>query len=211
MASLTDRTFRQLHDEILRGIRRPGEILYEAELAERMGVSKTPVREALGRLSYEGWVVVLPRRGYIVRPMELSDVRDIFSARQLIEPALAAKAAAAPRTAARTEELEAIYLRQSDGDSDVALGAARDFHLAIGHLAGGGRIIRILEGLVEEVQRLHYLVPGASPHLTSPDELTAHRALADAIADGDSVRAERIMREHLEEVARALVHGFSGI
>lgn len=58
-------------------------VMYEADLAAEFGVSKTPVREALRLLAYTGWVVVLPRKGYLVRPVELSDVRDIFAIRRM--------------------------------------------------------------------------------------------------------------------------------
>ena len=70
---------------------------------------------------------------------------------------------------------------------------------------------RILSELVDEVRRLHFLLPNVESHITSREELQAHRGIADAIANGDSHQASELMRVHLTEVARTLVLGFAGL
>jgi DNA-binding GntR family transcriptional regulator len=209
--SLTGRVYGLLKQEILRVDRKPGDLLGEADLAARYGVSKTPVREALRLLARDGWVVVLPRKGYLIRPLRLEDVREIFEMRLALEPALAAQAAT---TAAREPmlQLRALVDEQANADSlDKALNAARAFHVAVADLVGNGRMSRALLDLLDEVRRLHFLLPNVESHITSQEELRAHRRLVAALTGGDAEKAADIMRRHLNEVARTLVRGFGGI
>ena len=208
--SLTDDVLGRLKAQILHVDRAPGDVLYEADLATEFGVSKTPVREALRVLAQTGWVVVLPRKGYIVRPVELRDVRDIFAIRHMIEPTLAGEAALSA-TPEQVGALRAVIERQAAADDlAAALAAARAFHLDLSDIAGSKRTRTILEDLVDEVRRLHHLLPRVEWHITSADELRAHREVLDAVAAGDRAGADRLMHEHLDEVARTLVDGFSG-
>jgi DNA-binding GntR family transcriptional regulator len=210
--SLTDQVYDLLKEEILRVERSPGDMLAEADLAARYGVSKTPVREALRLLARDGWVVVLPRKGYLIRPLKLEDVREIFSVRRMLEPNAAAQAAGIAR-ADDIARLEALVHEQAaaEDDLDRALTAARQFHIAVAAMTGNSRLSDILVGLLDEVRRLHFLLPNVESHITSREELRAHRDLVDAFASGDSDRAAEIMLLHINEVVRTLVQGFSGI
>ncbi|MEV6101224.1 GntR family transcriptional regulator [Nocardia sp. NPDC051981] len=209
--SLTDDVYERIKDQILRVQRAPGTAIYEAELATEYGVSKTPVREALRLLSQTGWVVVLPRKGYLVRPVELRDIRDIFAVRRMIEPEVAAAAAA--RATADDLELLARMLGEQHNASgtDAALGAASAFHLALADIGGNPRVRTILQDLTDEVRRLHYLLPQIEEHITSVEELRAHDLILTALRDRDSERARQLTIEHLNEVAQTLVRGFSGV
>ena len=210
MTSLTDSVHDKLKAQILRVERAPGDVLYEAELAAEFGVSKTPVREALRLLAHTGWVVVIPRKGYMVRPVELSDVRDIFSIRRMVEPALAAVAAvqATPR---QLDDLQALLDAQAQADLDGALEAARRFHLALAAISGSARTHGILENLIDEVRRLHHLLPNVEDHITSTEELEAHRRLITALRERDPEAVQELMQTHLSEVAHTLVKGFAGV
>jgi DNA-binding GntR family transcriptional regulator len=210
--SLTDDVLDRLKAQILCVERAPGDVLNEADLASEFGVSKTPVREALRVLAQTGWVVVLPRKGYIVRPVELRDVRDIFAIRRMIEPTLAAEAAHRI-SGEQLHTLREVVDDQADAGDDLglALRAARTFHLTLAGIAGSRRTHAILEELVDEVRRLHYLLPQVEEHITSSEELRAHRAILAAVGDGDGELTRRLMVEHLNEVARTLVSGFSGL
>lgn len=210
--SLTGCVYEQLKGQILRVEKAPGVVVYEADLAAEFGVSKTPVREALRLLAQSGWVVVLPRKGYLVRPVELSDVRDIFAIRKMFEPTLAAEAARLA-TDDQLTDLEKLVTQQAEAGADLesALGAARQFHLALADIAGSARTRRILEELIDEVRRLHYLLPNVEDHITSSEELQAHHELIDALRARDGERVRELMHEHLSEVARTLVNGFAGV
>lgn len=210
MPSLTDEVYSRLKAQILRVERAPGDVLYEAALAAEFSVSKTPVREALRLLSQTGWVVVIPRKGYMVRPVELSDVRDIFSIRRMFEPPLAAQAAV-QATDKQLDELDAVLERQARSDLDDALEAAREFHLTLADISGSDRTHGILENLIDEVRRLHHLLPNVEGHITSHEELEAHKKILGAIRARDADTVRELMQAHLAEVAHALVKGFAGV
>jgi DNA-binding GntR family transcriptional regulator len=210
--SLTDQVYGTLKEEILRVHRAPGEILAEPELAAQFGISKTPIREALRLLVQDGWVRVLPRKGYLIRPLGLDDVREVFSLRQMLEPAMAAEAAR--RATARDIERLSELLRgqaEADGVIEQALLSARLFHLALAGIAGNTRGVRLLAALLDEVKRLHYLMPDLESHITSTVEIEAHREIAAAIAAQDPDRARELVAAHLTEVSRAMVQSFSGL
>lgn len=209
--SLTDDVYDRLRDQILRVERRPGDVIYEADLAKEFGVSKTPVREALRLLAHSGWVVVLPRKGYLIRPVELRDVRDIFAIRKMIEPSLAEEAARSA-SAEQIASLSALLEKQSTAtELDEALLAAREFHLALAEISGSHRVHSMLEGLVDEVRRLHHLLPHVETRITSEQELHAHNGILHALTDHDPERARALTTEHLNEVAHMLVRGFAGV
>jgi DNA-binding GntR family transcriptional regulator len=200
--------YNRLREDILRAQLLPGMTILEPELAARFGVSKTPVREALRLLVQDGWVIVLPRRGYLVRPLGLDDLRDVFQLREMIEPGFAAEAAA--RIGAADAELAATISKQS-GQQDLAasLGAAADFHVRVAELSGNARATRIVANLVDEVTRLHFLIPTLENHISSADEIAAHQEIAAAIADGEDRRAARVMRDHLRITHRILADVFT--
>lgn len=209
--SLTEHVYEQLKAQILQVEKTPGTVIYEAELAEEFGVSRTPVREALSQLVTRGWVIVLPRKGYLIRPVELRDISEIFAVRRVIEPALAAQAASSG-TPEQLARLAALLAQQEVGkDLGESLDAARSFHLILAEITGSERIRSMLMDLVEEVQRLHYLLPTLEDHIRSTEELRAHRLVLEAITKRDPELARKHMSEHLQEVAHTLVKGFSGV
>jgi DNA-binding GntR family transcriptional regulator len=210
--SLTDQVYERVRQEIIDATWRPGQILLEPELAALYGVSKTPVREALRLLVQEDWIVILPRKGYLVRPLRLGDISEVFGLRMMIEPALIADTArnAGPAAVAllgqRLDEQ-----RNASGDLQTSLDAAREFHLAGAQLARNRRAEGILERLLAEVRRLHHLMPDVESHITSAVEIEAHEAILRAIEAGDPESASDLMRDHLAEVARTMVNAFAVI
>lgn len=206
---LTERVHARLREDILRARLMPGTTILEPELAVRFGVSKTPVREALRLLVQDGWVMVLPRRGYLVRPLGLEDLRDVFQLREMIEPEFAAEAAA--RMSAADAELTASISTQSSAGKDMAIGlaAAAGFHVRVAELSGNARATRIVSNLVDEVTRLHFLMPSLENHIGSADEISAHEAIAGAMAAGEERRAAKLMRDHLRTTHRILVDVFA--
>jgi DNA-binding GntR family transcriptional regulator len=206
---LTERVYNRLREDILRARLLPGTTVLEPELAARFGVSKTPVREALRLLVQDGWMMVLPRRGYLVRPLGLDDLRDVFQLREMIEPGFAAEAAA--RVGAADAELTTSISTQQSAQEDMAagLGAAADFHVRVAELSGNARATRIVANLVDEVTRLHFLIPTLESHISSAEEISAHQEIAAAITAGEDRRAAKVMRDHLRATHRILVDVFA--
>ncbi|WP_448006687.1 GntR family transcriptional regulator [Agromyces bauzanensis] len=210
--SLADQIYERLRDGVITAHWKPGTILLEPELATTFGVSKTPVREALRLLVQEGWVVILPRKGYMIRPLRIEDVSEVFGLRMMIEPGILGELAAETDDHAADELAQRLAAQVSAGDDvDASLAAARDFHLAAAQLSHNRRAEAIISGLLDEVKRLHHLLPNVTAHISSTVELGAHQAIVDAVRAHDSELAATLMRDHIAEVARTMVDGFTSL
>ena len=205
--SRTGHTYAVLKDDILKGRLAPEALLLEHELAERFGVSKTPIREALRRLISDGWVTVIPRRGYLVRQLRLEDVREIFVLREAIETALLPEAARRASPADLDRLLPWIDAQEAAAaqDRDEAFVSGSNFHLALARLSGNGRGERAIAGLLDEVRRLHHLQPRLDTRLSEEQELDDHRRIVEAVREGRADDAVAIMRAHLRESLRQMV------
>lgn len=210
--SLTEKAYSSLREDIIKARRRPESMLLEHELAEEYGMSKTPIREALRLLVNEGWVVVLPRKGYFVRPLRFEDVREIFALRQMIEPAVVV-AAAHRSTAEELDELEQHVHRQAAAGDDVetALAAAAAFHREIARLGGNQRAERVLVSLFDESLRLHYLAPKYGSRLNEPAEIEDHLAIVEAMRTQDAALAFEVTERHHRESLRQTMNGLAGV
>lgn len=209
--SLTERTHALIKEDILTARRLPESMLVEHELAQEYGVSKTPIREALRLLAHDGWVLVLPRKGYLVRPLRFEDVREIFALRQMIEPPLVVEAA----KRSSPEQLDALERHIDDQaaavSTEAALNAATAFHLDIARLSGNRRAERIMLGVTDEVRRMHYLAPNLRSRLTEDAEIRDHRDLVSAMRRLDIERAYEIMDRHSQESLRQKLEGLTTI
>ncbi|HEX6675637.1 MAG TPA: GntR family transcriptional regulator [Actinomycetes bacterium] len=219
--SLTEQVYDALKREILTARLRPSQPLIENELAARFGVSKTPIREALRLLVQDGWIVVLPRKGYLVAPLSLEDVREVFALRLMLEPQVTGDAAvrgsadlvARLRRAAAggADALQPISPRNEEPSYQSTMRAARAFHLTVAGAAGNSRLLRVLEALLDEVERLLHLMPQLGDHVTAMVEPAAHERIIAAIEAGDAEQAAAHMRDHLAEVSRILVDAFGRV
>lgn len=177
----------------------PGARLTEPELTARYGIGKASLRVALGRLRQEGFVTSIPRQGYLVAPVTLRDVEEVFALRLALEP-LAARLAAGRVDRARLEALERACRTPIAGDIpaqiDGFLNANRAFHIAIAEAAGNRRLLRALSELMDEMTRLVALgfgAEGARPNIEHD-----HRGLIEHLARGDGDAAEALARRHVE-------------
>jgi DNA-binding GntR family transcriptional regulator len=217
--SLTEQVYDALKREILTARLRPSQPLIENELAARFGVSKTPIREALRLLVQDGWIVVLPRKGYLVAPLSLEDVREVFALRLMLEPQVTGEAAtrggADLVARLRRADLAASSLpgpaRQQATPLQSTMRAARAFHLTVAGTAGNGRLLRVLGALLDEVERLLHLMPQLGDHVTAMVEPAAHERIIAAIEAGDAEQAAAHMRAHLADVSRILVDAFGRV
>lgn len=210
--SLTEQVFAELKQRILRSELRPGSVVLEGELAEQFGVSKTPIREALRLLVQDGWIDVMPRRGYLIRPIGLADLREVYELRRIIESAAARRAAADgdPQLVARLAT--AIDAQAAAGESiERSIEASREFHLGLAEPSDNARLVKVLAGLLDEVERLLRMLPQLVSVMTSAEEIDAHRDLVAAIEAGDEDAAERHMETHLAEISRTLLDAIGGI
>ncbi|WP_329001784.1 GntR family transcriptional regulator [Kribbella sp. NBC_00709] len=194
--SETERVTRQLRNDILDGVRPPGERLVERELATALEVSRVPVREALKALVSEGLVTPRPRSWAVVRTFTDSDIADLTEVRTAFEP-LTFRLAAERRTREglgrlrRTLDEQLVAARSQD--AVVARRKAADFHEIVTELASNELLIEIERPLRSRMRWL----------LTQHDDLLAvagqHIELYTAIANRDVDEAERLASEHLAQ------------
>jgi DNA-binding GntR family transcriptional regulator len=186
---------------ILSGQLRPGETLVERRLAVQLGVSKTPVREALIALSTSGLVAVNPNRGVTVRRLTLDDIRKCYEVRLLLEPWAVSRVARLdplPNLAdARLALDEAKPLLSADDRTQLSL-ANRRFHRAIYSLCDN-------EVVAEKLDDLQDLTALGAVNLlwehwpTWRAEYAEHEEILAMVASGQAAAAERLMRRHIEQ------------
>lgn len=194
--STTDAVTECLREGILSGAVPPSTWLREDELARALSVSRTPVRDALRRLSDEGLAVRLPNRGTVVAPMSLDDVLAVYSVRESLE-GLAARTVARRAPAEILAEMRLVHERmeQNLGDAALCVALNREFHRLLRDGSGNPYLARFLtqvEHAVRRFGRSTYESPGRIE-----ETLEEHAAILAAITAGDPDAAERAAVAHM--------------
>jgi DNA-binding GntR family transcriptional regulator len=208
-ATKSDLAYTRVRDLIRSGDLAPGAVLPQAALAQAIGISTTPLREALRRLKQEGLVELDAHRDARVRPLDAAEARDLLELRRSLDP-LAASLAAQRRTEADLADvrgaldgLEAL----SSSPSAAQLESHHRFHAAIHRAAHNALLAQTLEGLWVKTDRYrrHGLEAGRSDEERDA-RATEHRLLFEAVRDSDPDTAAELMHRHVETSlgARAL-------
>jgi len=197
----SDHAYNRVRELILSGRLAPGAVLPQAALAQQIGMSTTPLREALRRLKQEGLVELDAHRDARVRPLDATEARDLLELRRSLDP-LAASLAAQRRTDAdladvRTalDGLEAL----NTSPSLAQLESHHRFHAAIHRASHNALLIDVLDGLWVKTDRYrrHGLETGRSDEERDA-RATEHRLLFEAVRDGDADTAADLMLRHVE-------------
>jgi len=202
--SVGEATYISLRQAILSCSRAPGSTLTEASVMEEYGVGKSTCRLVLARLIQEGFVRSIPRQGYVVTPITLTDVEEVFALRLLLEPAAARLAA--DRVAAGKADVRALQQIEGVARSNKAsrnagnrigffLDANREFHLAVAMASGNNRLAQNISSLLDEMKRLVALGFVQGGH--SPEIAHDHDELIEALEHADGARAEAIVTRHI--------------
>ncbi|HSB68943.1 MAG TPA: GntR family transcriptional regulator [Candidatus Methylomirabilis sp.] len=195
--SLREQIVRRLRQAIVAGEIPARTRLREPELAAQLGVSRTPLREAIRQLEAEGLVNTVPRLGTFVSEVSPRDVEDTYAIRAVLE-GLAARQAAKNPDPAKVDRLREILaeLGRKTADFRVYHEAAGRFHEAILALSGNQRLQTMYQSLTNQVARFRSLslaVP-QRPEVSFRE----HRRIATAILSGRGAEAEKLMRSHIE-------------
>jgi DNA-binding GntR family transcriptional regulator len=198
-ASLADQVFDRLEQQILRGDYAPGEVLSENGLSAQLGVSRTPVREALARLESEGLLHTVKGRGIVVSGVTPKDAADIFEIRLRIEGLAAARCARYITEKQRLEleeilELQEFYAGKDNAERMRVLDS--DFHRAIFEYCASPCLTAILIDLHHKVQQYRKL--SISTAGRTQKAVMEHKQIYDAIAAHDPERAEALMADHIQ-------------
>jgi len=195
--SLSDLTYELVRKRILAGDIPPGAPLRQDAIADELGVSKIPLREALGRLEQDGLLSSNPNRGYAVRPLSAGEAAEVFELRLKIEPGAAAQGARRAddaQRAAAAAALDALERAQAQGDLGEHMAMNRVFHMALIRPCGSVtyQLLERLHILAERYVRVHLEPTGRGARARRE-----HRALLKAWSEGDAVRMEPLVAQHI--------------
>lgn len=203
--TLWQRVHEHLRDEILSNRLHAGSELQETALAESLGVSRGPVREALGRLAAEGLVTVRPRRGAVVRSLSKEEFLEAYQVREALE-ALAVRLAVPrlsradlARLQGLTDEMAACAQR---GEVHEFFGANLRFHEAIVEASANRTLRELYRRLVRQMQP--YQMRSLALRGNLGQSVAEHRAILDAAGAGDADEAARLMSDHIRVPQRRL-------
>lgn len=194
---------------ILSASYRPGDRLVEESLAEWLGVSRNPVREALRQLEAEGFVVIAPRRGASVANIGIAEAHELFEVRAALE-ALSARLAAERADETRLQELERIVVRGEaaarEGTFEILPELNSEFHTGMAEAAGNGQLARLISEFRDRIQWIYssYIERRAS------DSWSEHRRLFDAVAARQPDEAAHIALRHITAAENAFAEGEGG-
>ena len=203
---LRDVVFQTLRQAILRGELEPGERLMEIHLADRLGVSRTPIREAIRKLELEGLVVMIPRRGAIVASITEKDLKDVLEVRRTLE-VMAAEIACDRITPELLDELAEAgeeFRKLKDSDDYTSLAAADvKFHDIIYAATDNQRLISILNNLREQMYRyrLEYLKDTDSHEKLDGE----HQAIFENNRNGDKEAVCTMVGQHIDNQKEAIL------
>ena len=197
----SDTAYERLRQMVLRGALKPGALIEEAAEMERLGVGRTPLREALQRLAHEDLIEVVPRRGYFVTTISAAEMFQIFEARLNMEiqaVRLAAERVTPDVVAQQNALLAEARAGIADDNRDPAWNLDIDerFHGMIAAASGNRYLAATLTRFYGLSVRTLYL--SKIPITLVKDEIANYEAVFDAIAAADVDRAEAAMRRHLE-------------
>ncbi|MBK7821012.1 MAG: GntR family transcriptional regulator [Tessaracoccus sp.] len=205
--SLADVAQDYIRDRITGGDYSPGYRLKERDLVEEIGISRIPLREALRSLATEGFVTLVPRKGAVVTQLKPNDLEEIFEVREALEThqaVLATRKATQPEVAELFREVEASERAWAAGDRQAADRANVAFHAVLVQMTHNDLFTRLLEPLQN---RLNWLL---RQNADQRELCLEHRDLAEAIAGGDEIAAQRLARQHVhtsKRVALELLFG----
>ncbi|NGO42268.1 GntR family transcriptional regulator [Streptomyces ureilyticus] len=193
-----ERVYAHVKQGVLERRYEGGTLLTEGELAEAVGVSRTPVREALLKLEVEGLIKLYPKKGALVLPVSAQEIADVVETRQLVEEHAIRKAV--PASPALIERLTQLLEKQREqaeaGDLAAAAVTDRCFHAEIVRSGGNEILSRLYDQLRDRQLRMGVAVMHAHPDRVTKT-LTEHREILEALRSGDAEAAVDLVHRHV--------------
>lgn len=202
--TVSDSVYDWIKEAIIQGEFQPGEHLAQERITERLGVSRTPVRDAIKRLEAEGLVLVKPHCGAVVFDISEEQLTEIYEIRILLEQYCAEKACRLA-TDEQVDQVEQLSFRMQEypSNSRQFMEADRIFHRGFCSISGGTSSIEILETLwtrCDAFKAIYYSLDGKAR-----DTLNEHAKIVQALRDRDASAMKRAIADHLEDVVKANV------
>ncbi|MBI5032619.1 MAG: GntR family transcriptional regulator [Chloroflexi bacterium] len=195
---LRDQAYSALKDAILSGRFAPGDHLVELEIAQSLGLSRSPVREAFRRLEQEGYLCVT-RTGVVVQQISLKDIESVYYVRQRLEgmaSALAAICATDEDIAQLRQSIKVMEVALKEKNQKKVVRAGNDFHALLYSVSDNKYLIDLLNVTYEKIR--HFRTVNITVHDRGREAVEEHRAVVEAIARHDAVKADRYSQEHVQ-------------
>lgn len=195
----SDRAYQEIRSLIFRGDLPPGAKLAHADLSRRLGMSSTPIREALARLLQEGYARQVPNVGFFVQSLGLEEAAELYEAREALEAFAVAKAVKAGRTRGFADVAEALERYEEELRRSIRkerLVRDREFHLAIARLANNEWLERTLGSVFDRIIMKRAL-EGLVTHRRAVDSLAEHREIVRLMEKGEAAKAVGAIRRHI--------------
>lgn len=206
LSSLRGKVFAQLENDILNGKYQPGDSLIETKLSEELGVSRTPVREAIRQLELEGLVQLIPNKGVIVKGISIQDIEDIYTIRMMIE-GLAARWATEKISSGELSELKEVLEFQefytAKNDAKRLMKYDTKFHDVIYKASKSKPLMHMLSTFHHYIQRARGMslsTPGRAQKV-----LEEHKAILQAIMERNPEKAEKLITQHIRNASVNLI------
>lgn len=197
--SLSEVIFNTLREAIIVGELKPGERLMEVQLSEKMGVSRTPIREAIRKLELEGLVKTLPRKGVYVAELSPEDIEDVLEVRAALD-GLAAFLAADRIAAEEIKNLKSVLKQfEQNVEKNSTSGIVKkdvEFHDIIYRASGNSRLIQILNNLKEQILRFRVIY--IKDYSTHEGLVKEHAQIVRAIEERDRLKAQVLAENHIK-------------
>lgn len=203
-ADSSDRAYHTIRKLLVEFTLKPGERINEVQLSRSLGVSRTPIREALNRLASEGFVSLTPNRGFFVRSLSTEGLLDLYELRSIIE------CAAFKLMCERAEDSEIDRLRQyweaivdgyRDQAPDIILAEDEGFHLLIAELSGNPELVGQLASINARIRFIRRIQIEHPSH--DKAQVTSHSAIVAAAVKRDAENGMKLLREHIEMTVSA--------
>lgn len=187
---LKDKIYQQIVHDLTSGKIKPGDYLTELSICDQYKVSRTPVREALIKLSYENFLTQFKKGGYLVKDISYRELFELLDLRELLE------CYAAELAAERISEENLAILKETSiyHELDEWFDKNRTFHMTIARASGNGKLAEMLEQVLDQTKRI-YLIDATNLY-PLPDE-NEHTYILRAFADHDKKKAVELVRQHL--------------
>ncbi|PSL48593.1 GntR family transcriptional regulator [Salsuginibacillus halophilus] len=205
--SYTDQVYREVKGAVISQDIVPGETLQERQIADTLGVSRTPVREALKRLEFEGWVETIPWKGVVVKEIERQDILEVFQCRYANE-GYVAKLIAPTIEDAHIQDLNRIDQRMREAAAVVNrqefINEDRNFHMYLAQLTNNERLIQFLDHLSDQLLRLG--IRAVAEEARMDEALEEHKAIIQALKAKAPETAAQAVEAHIQNTEKVVMN-----
>ncbi len=203
---LNQHAYEAIKQDIIDGVLQPGTLISENELTEKLGISRTPVREALYRLESDRFLKIFPKKGILIPDISLKDVRDLYSIRAVLEP-FAARLATGYIKLEDVERFRIVFEAENIGSPIELITIDQEFHNLLVKHSNNDYLISLLTGFYDHLHRLRVII--RDKIFEERSRIYAeHQEVIRALLARDEKQVESTLRKHLVNAAERMTQSF---